>query len=144
MQCVADTNVLLPLLADGHTHGKPAGQWWESCGDGDVRLTLPVRMALLRLLTNVRVMGSSVLKPSQAWGTVQQLLDDPRIEFVEQIPPTHAKFWLDNVARREPTPDLWTDAWLAASAQAFDCEMVTFDRGYRSFAKLKLRLLVPA
>jgi len=45
--------------------------------------------------------------------------------------------------RREPSPDLWTDAWLAALAEASDCEMVTFDRGFRSFSRLKLRLLVP-
>ena len=36
------------------------------------------------------------------------------------------------------------DAWLAALAQAHDCEMVTFDRGFRTFSKLKLRLLEPA
>lgn len=45
------------------------------------------------------------------------------------------------MARREPSPDLLTDAWLAALAQAHGCEMVTFDGGFRSFAKLKLRLL---
>lgn len=47
------------------------------------------------------------------------------------------------MARREPSPDLWTDAWLAALAQAHDLEMVTFDRGFRSYSKLKLRLLEP-
>lgn len=77
MRCIADANVLLPLLTEGHTHQAPAAAWWGSCG----------------------------------------------------------------VARREPSPDLWTDAWLAALAQAHGCEMVTFDGGFRSFAKLKLRLL---
>ena len=144
MQCVADANVLLPLLTEGHAHAEPASQWWDACGDGNVGLSLPVRMALLRLLTNSRVMGSGVLRPSQAWGAVQSLIDDPRVSLVEEIPATHARLWLDNVARREPTPDLWTDAWLAALAQVHDCEMVTFDRGFRSFSKLKLHLLVPA
>jgi len=40
--------------------------------------------------------------------------------------------------------DLALDAWLAAVAQATDCEMTTFDRGFRSFAGSKLRLLTPA
>ena len=101
-------------------------------------------MALLRLLINVRVMGSGTLRPEQAWDAVGMLLDDPRIVMVDQLPQTHAKHWRDNIAKREPTPDLWTDAWLAAVAQSTHCEMVTFDRGFRSFAKLKLRLLVPA
>jgi predicted nucleic acid-binding protein len=60
---------------------------------------------------------------------------------LDQVPAAHDKLWYDNVARREPSPDLWTDAWLAALAQAHDCEMVTFDRGFRSFSKLNLHLL---
>jgi toxin-antitoxin system PIN domain toxin len=144
VRCVADANVLLPVLTDGHAHRVQAVDWWETCEDGDVGLSLPVRMALLRLLSNTRVMGSSVLRPAAAWNAVQILIDDPRIEVLDQVPAVHAKHWYDNVARREPSPDLWTDAWLAALAQAHDCEMVTFDRGFRSFSKLKLRLLEPA
>jgi predicted nucleic acid-binding protein len=100
-------------------------------------------MALQRLLSNSREMGTSVLRPAQAWGAVQSLIDDPRIEVLDEVPATHGKLWCDNVVRREPSPDLWTDAWLAALAQAHDCEIVTFDRGFRSFSKLKLRLLAP-
>lgn len=144
MRCIVDANVLLPVLAEGHSHQAPATAWWEACEDGDVGLSLPVRMALLRLLTNGRVMGSSVLRPAQAWSVVQSLIDDPRVELLDQVPAVHGKLWYDNVARREPSPDLWTDAWLAALAQALDCEMVTFDRGFRSYSKLNLHLLPPA
>jgi predicted nucleic acid-binding protein len=35
----------------------------------------------------------------------------------------------------------WTDAWLAALAMSLDYEMTTFDRGFKSFRDLKLRLL---
>ena len=98
---------------------------------------------LLRLLTNMRVMGSGTLRPIEAWDVLQQLVSDPRVPLFDQIPVGHAKAWRDNVARREPSPNLWTDAWLAAMARTSDCEMVTFDRGFRSFAKLKLRLLEP-
>jgi predicted nucleic acid-binding protein len=34
-----------------------------------------------------------------------------------------------------------TDAWLAALALLLDYEMATFDRGFKSFRGLKLRLL---
>lgn len=144
MRGIADANVLLPVLVEGHAHQAPAAAWWDACRDGDVGLSLPVRMALLRLLSNSRIMGSSVLRPAQAWAAVRSLIDDPRIEVLDQVPAAHAKIWYDNVARREASPDLWTDAWLAALAQAHDVEMVTFDRGFRSYAKLKLRLLEPA
>ena len=144
MRCIADANVLLPLLTDGHAHRAPATDWWDKCNDAEVGLSLPVQMAILRLLSNARVMGSSVLRPAAAWNAAQSLIDDPRIEVLDQIPAAHGKLWYGNVARREPTPDLWTDSWLAALAQVHDCEMVTFDRGFRSFPKLKLRLLEPA
>lgn len=144
MPCIADANVLLPLLTEGHAHQAPAADWWHSCDDADVGLSLPVRMALLRLLSNTRVMGSSVLRPAAAWNAIQSLIDDPRIEMIDQIPPAHHALWCGNVARREPSPDLSTDAWLAALAQVHDCEIVTFDGGLRSFSKSKLRLLEPA
>ncbi len=143
MRCIADANVLLPILAEGHVHGEPAVQWWHDCADGDVGVCLPVRMAILRLLTNTRVMGSGTLRPVQAWDVMEQLIDDPRVSAIDQTPPAHAKLWRDNGVRREPSPNLWTDAWLAALAQVSDCEMVTFDKGFRSFTKLKLRLLSP-
>lgn len=79
MRCIADANVLLPVLAEGHAHQTPAVTWWDACDDGDVGLSFPVRMALLQLLSNSRVMGSSVLRPAQAWGAVQSLIDDPRV-----------------------------------------------------------------
>jgi toxin-antitoxin system PIN domain toxin len=144
MRYIADANVLLPLLTEGHARRDPAVEWWESRDDGTVGLCLPVRMALLRLLTNIRVMGSGILRPEQAWDAVGKLIDDPRMSLVDQLPQTHAKHWRANITKREPTPDLWTDAWLAAVAQSSACEMVTFDRGFRSFAKLRLRLLSAA
>jgi len=143
VRCIADANVLLPVLVEGHAHQAPAAAWWDACDDGDVGLSLPVRMALLRLLSNRRVMGSSVLRPVQAWSAVQGLIEDPRVEVLNQVPAAHGKLRYDNVVRREPSPDLWTDAWLVALAQAHGCERVTFDRGFRSDTKLKLRLLEP-
>jgi len=141
MRSIVDVNVLLPVLAVGHLHRDSALHWWEHCGDGQVGLCLPVHMGVLRLLTNIRVMGAGVLRPQQAWEVVDQLRRDPRIALIERIPQTHAHRWHANIARREPTPDLWTDAWLAAMAQATESELVTFDRGFQSFAGLKLRLL---
>lgn len=143
MRYIADANVMLPLLTEGHAHRAAAVDWWDNCDDGTVGLCLPVHMALLRLLTNVRVMGSSILYPEQAWDAVDCLINDPRICVIDQTPQAHAKHWRANIKGREPSPNLWTDAWLAALAQASDCEMTTFDRGFRSFAELRLCLLSP-
>lgn len=40
-----------------------------------------------------------------------------------------------------PTHGLWTDAFLAALAVESHTRLVTFDRGYRRFAELDLRVL---
>ena len=125
MQCIADANVLLPLLTNGHAHRPAAASWWNAQQDDAVGLCFPVRMALLRLLTNARVMASGTLQPEQAWEVLSQLTCDPRIVLIGEPPVTHARYWRANIARREPTPDLWTDAWLAALAQATECEMTT-------------------
>lgn len=101
-------------------------------------------MALLRLLSNRRVMGSGVLRPEVAWSTVEALMAQPCVVSVSKAPDGHAARWVENISGREATPDLWTDAWIAALAQSTGCEVVTFDRGFRSFKGLKLRLLEPS
>jgi len=141
MRYIADANVLLPILSSDHPHHRAALAWWEECDDGDVGLCLPVRMAILRLLSNRRVMGSSVQRPEAAWAAMEALAAEPRAVVIDEIPASHAACWRENVAGREPTPDLWTDAWVAALARSLGCEMVTFDRGFRSFKGVKLRLL---
>ena len=141
MRFIADANVLLPLLAPNHPHHGAAMAWWEECDDGDVGFCLPVRMAILRLLSNPRVMGSSVQRPEAAWAAVQALAAEPRMADVDEVPSVHAACWRENVVGREPTPDLWTDAWIAALAQVHGCHVVTFDGGFRAFKGLKLRLL---
>ena len=44
------------------------------------------------------------------------------------------------LSSRAPSPNLWADVWLAASAISLDCEFTTFDRGFKSLRGLKLRL----
>ena len=100
-------------------------------------------MALLRLLSNARGMGPDTLHPERAWEVVGELIGDPRVVVIEQPPLSHASYWLACVDGRVPSPDLWTDAWLAALALATDSERTTFDRGFLAFNKLKLRLLTP-
>ena len=141
MRYIADASVLLPLLSSDHPHHRVARGWWDECRDGEVGLCLPVRMALLRLLSNSRVMGSSVQRPEAAWSVVEALAAQSAMVAVDEIPASHAARWRENVAGREPTPDLWTDAWLAALAQAIGCEVATFDRGFRAFKGVKLQLL---
>jgi hypothetical protein len=74
----------------------------------------------------------------KAWG---RLGDDPRSVYLEAESAAHEARFVGLVSGRESTPNLWTNAWLAALALSLDYELTTFDRGFKSFRGLKLELL---
>jgi uncharacterized protein len=143
MTCIADANVLFPLLVEGHVAHGTAIEWWQNQPDGAVGTCLLTRLAVLRLLSNRVAMSGNPVKPKEALSAWQQLADDPRAVHIESEPPTHEQRFTTLVTGREPTPNLWTDAWLAALALSLDYEMTTFDRGFKSFRGLRVRLLAP-
>ena len=143
MTCIADANVLFPLLVEGHAAYGVATQWWQEQPDASVGTCLLTRLAVLRLLSDRVAMNGYPVKPKEALAAWQQLADDPRSVHVEAEPPTHEHRFATLVTGREPTPNLWTDAWLAALALSLDYEMTTFDRGFRSFRGVRVKLLTP-
>jgi toxin-antitoxin system PIN domain toxin len=141
MTCIADANVLFPLLVQGHAAHDIARRWWEEQSDGTVGTCLLTRLAVLRLLTNKIAMNGIPVTPDEAVRAWRQLQSDPRSLQIEAEPIDHESRFVALISGREPTPNLWTDAWLAALALSLDYEMTTFDRGFKSFRGLKLRLL---
>ena len=141
MTCIADANVLFPLLVQGHSVHHVARRWWEEQSDGTVGTCLLTRLAVLRLLTNKIAMNGIPITPNEAVQAWRQLQNDPRSLQIEAEPIDHEPRFVALISGREPTPNLWTDAWLAALALSLDYEMATFDRGFKSFRGLKLRLL---
>ena len=141
MKCIADVNVLLPLLCEGHPFQRAAYAWLETKDPGSVGWCLPVRLAILRHLSNERIMGSGVLSPEDALSAWEQLSSDERLFEVVTIPASLESHLSANVAGRQPSPKLWTDAWLAALAESMGCEMVTCDRGFRDFHLSQLRII---
>jgi toxin-antitoxin system PIN domain toxin len=141
MTCIADANVLFPLLVQGHAAHDIARRWWEEQSDGTVGTCLLTRLAVLRLLTNKIAMNGIPVTPDEAVRVWRQLQSDPRSLQIEAEPIDHESRFVALISGREPTPNLWTDAWLAALTLSLDYEMTTFDRGFKSFRGLKLRLL---
>jgi len=116
-------------------------RWWEEQPDATVGSCLLTRLAVLRLLTNKVAMNGMPVTPDEAVQAWRQLQNDPRSLQIEAEPIGHEPRFVALISGREPTPNLWTDAWLAALALSLDYEMATFDRGFKSFRGLKLRLL---
>ena len=143
MTCIADANVLFPLLVQGHAAHDVAMDWWRKQADGTVGTCLLTRLAVLRLLSNRVAMNGDPVKPKEALAAWQQLADDPRSIHVDSETAALEHRFVSLVTTREPTPNLWTAAWLAALALSLDYEVTTFDRGFRSFRGLRVRLLKP-
>jgi uncharacterized protein len=141
MTCIADANVLFPLLVQGHAAYEVAKAWWDEQPDATVGTCLLTRLAVLRLLTNRVAMNGAPVSPDEALSAWHRLSDDPRSFHVDAEPADHETRFVSLVSSRQPTPNLWTDAWLAALAMSLDYEITTFDRGFKSFRGLKLRLL---
>ena len=141
MTCIADANVLFPLSVQGHAAYETAKRWWDEQPDGTVGTCLITRLAVLRLLTNRVAMNGVPVRPAEALGAWGRLSNDPRSFHIDSHPAEHESWFVSLVTSREPTPNLLADARLAALAMSLDYECATFDRGFKSFRGLKLRLL---
>jgi toxin-antitoxin system PIN domain toxin len=141
MTCIADANVLFPLLVQGHAAHETAKRWWDERPDGTVGTCLITRLAVLRLLTNRVAMNGAPVRPEEALDAWGRLTNDPRSLHIGAPPSEHEPRFVSLVTSREPTSNLWADAWLAALAMSLDYELTTFDRGFKSFRGLKLRML---
>ncbi len=140
-RCLPDVNLLFALLVGSHTHHPVAWSWWEGQADDSVGLCVPVYLGVLRLLCNFRAMADRPLTPSLALAAWNQLEQDPRTFWIHPLPGRQNRVLGEKVRGREPTPNLWTDAWLAALAESGDYETVTFDRGLTHYRLPNLRIL---
>lgn len=141
MRSIADVNVFLPLLIRAHPAHRVAIDWFDAQPDGSVGWCLPVKLGVLRLLCNRQVMGADALAPTRALDVWAALTSDARLTEIARVPPEHDAHLRRLIAGRSPSPNVWTDAWLAALAICLSREVVTFDRGFRTFDAVKLRLL---
>ena len=134
-----DVNVWLALASRRHIHAEKCSDWLNSLESPEVVFCRVTQMGLLRLLTKDSVMGTDVLSSRDAWRTYQIILSDARIGFALE-PFALAPEWQRLTSQKRPTPNVWTDAYLAAFARAGEFQLVTLDRAVLSLAKEALLL----
>jgi toxin-antitoxin system PIN domain toxin len=141
-RCLADINLLLPLLVRHHEQHELALRWFDSLAAGEALLCRFVQLALIRLLGNGSIMGDYALPASSAWELLGKLMEDERMEFAAEPTLLEAEF---PKLLRYPTPTgkLVGDAYLAAFALAGQFRFATFDTGFRQFRDLDLQLIAP-
>ncbi len=142
MKALVDVNVVFALLVERHMHHPAAWRWWQEREPGEVALCLPVRLGVLRLLTNTRAMEDAPVGPEEALSAWDALEADGRTCPLDHTSmPTAEAFFRRNVDGRTPSPNLWTDALLAAWAEASNIRLASFDGGFRAFPSLDFEWL---
>jgi len=123
MPALLDASVWIPLTAPDHVHYPRARQ---------CRVTT---LALLRHLTNARILGEAALNSGEAWNALETWLAIPRIVFLPE--PVGVDELLSQWASQfELKGGAWTDAYLAAFALAGGCRFVTFDADFQHYSGL--------
>lgn len=132
MRFVADINVWVALAFRAHEFHDAATAWFAGCGVRTCAFCRVTQQGFLRLATNQRVVGPAAATFDDAWRFYDAFMDDERVFFAGE-PATIEGEWrrLSHGARR--SPNVWTDAYLAAFASAGGFEIVTFDRGFEQF-----------
>jgi uncharacterized protein len=135
-----DANVWLALAAQAHVHHDRAKAYWEREAAPVTAFCRVTQLAFLRHLTNKVIMGDHTLSPAGAWKKLQEFLALPEVRSLAEpagLDERLAEF--SNLGRT--SPNLWTDAYLAAFAQCAGLRLVTFDAGFSRFMGLELLLL---
>jgi uncharacterized protein len=132
MPDLLDASVWLPLSAPDHVHYVRARRYWDDEAADQLAFCRVTGLALLRQLTNRKIMGGAALDATTAWLALQTWLALPQVTFLGE------PAGLDELlARWAGKLDLragkWTDAYLAAFAAASGCRLVAFDVDFHQF-----------
>ena len=138
---LADANIWLGAAFSDHLHHAKAKTWFEDQSIGICAFCRVTRTALLRHLTNSKIMGSFVQSQQDAWRNFDRLANDPRVVFLPEPPGLEEAFRRYSRAS-SPSRTVCTDAYLTAFALQHQAQLVTFDKGFGRFTGLDLKRLV--
>ncbi len=136
-----DANVWLALAVDAHVHHTTATSWFDGQAAGTRAFCRIMQLALLRHLTNVKIMGTANVQTQEgAWRVFDAMSADPRVVFLDE--PTGLGTVFKSLTQlSRPAHKRWTDAYLAAFALTIGIDVVTFDADLRGFTGLNVKLL---
>lgn len=147
MRRLLDINTWIALTLETHPHHKAARKWYAKVhlAPGDLVFCRQTELGFLRLITQEAVMkqcGAAPLSNAEAAQFLARVYNDPAVSRADE-PSETRNLWLELAGRRQPAPNAWMDAYLAAFAIVLKAEMVTFDGGFAVYLKrgLNLRIL---
>ena len=138
---VPDINVWLALAFLAHVHHRSARSWFDGLPENSLcffcRFT---QHGFLRLANNPRAFPRIAVTQVEAWKLYDTFVSNPHIEVASE-PPTLESVWRQFTQLPQFSPQRWSDAYLAAFAQAADFEVVTFDKGFAQYTGLRHTIL---
>lgn len=142
MPDLLDASVWLPLSAPDHVHYPRARRYWDNEAASQLAFCRVTALALLRHLTNPRILLEATLDGGTAWRALETWLAVPQVTLLAEPP------GLDELLRKwSGQLDLrggrWTDAYLAAFAMAGVCRLVAFDADFHCYPGLEFLHLRP-
>jgi toxin-antitoxin system PIN domain toxin len=132
MRDLLDASIWLPLSAPDHVHYARARRYWDSESAGELAFCRVTALALLRHMTNPRILGDAALDGVAAWDALRAWLALPQVSFLAE--PAGLDELLGQWANRlDLRGGKWTDAYLAAFAAAAGCRLVAFDSDFADY-----------
>ena len=132
MPDLLDASVWVPLSAPDHVHHERARRYWDDEASDELAFCRVTALALLRFLTNPRILGDAALDGEAAWQALRTWLAVPHVRFLDE--PAGLDEWLGRWAQRHNIcGGEWTDAYLAAFAAASGCRLVAFDADFHRY-----------
>jgi len=132
MPDLLDASVWLPLSAPDHVHYPRARRYWDDEAASELAFCRVTALALLRHLTNPRILGDAALDGGAAWRALKIWLALPQIKLLGE------PAGLDEVlgqwaGQLDLRAGKWSDAYLAAFAAAGSCRLVAFDDDFHRY-----------
>ena len=122
-----DANVWLALAFSDHQHHVKAKEWFDAQADASCAFCRITQMALLRHMTNSKIMGAFVQTQQDAWKNYDKFANDPRVVFLTESLALESAFRASTQAT-SPSHALWTDGYLAAFALTTQAQLVTLEQ----------------
>ena len=139
-----DVNVWLALSYAAHPFHARATEYWHTVCTANTPLWFcrSTMLALVRLFSQPKLMGADVLSLPAAMALYRQWVDTPAVALLTEPPGMDAQLQSLLGTVSAPLPSrLWTDALLAATAEAAGLRMVTFDKDFERFNLSRLEVL---
>ncbi len=135
-----DVNVWLALAFSAHVHHTAAKSWLRGLSNQRCCFCRLTQQGFLRLATNPKALPTQAVSLVQAWQMYDNILADPRFEFVDE-PAGLEQHWRSFTQAKSFSPKVWNDVYLAAFTVAGNHEIVTFDHAMPQYQGIRCTVL---